>query len=133
MQPGGSYLRDDQVFAGISRPSASCSSETMVRIDRGRARRRTANEPRGPELQIVIAQFPEISGPLSNRKPCSRWTEPFLVVQKLLATYLMSVLETCKRAGRSGLEFVSQTLRAFANPLLPHPILLTPPLITHIP
>src|ERR1700687_4108654 len=39
---------------------------------------------------------------------------------------LMSVLETCKRAGRSGLEFVSQTLRAFANPLLPRPILLTP-------
>jgi transposase len=39
---------------------------------------------------------------------------------------LMSVLETCKRAGRSGLEFVSQTLRAFANPLLPRPVLLTP-------
>jgi transposase len=39
---------------------------------------------------------------------------------------LMSVLETCKRTGRSGLEFVSQTLRAFANPLLPRPILLTP-------
>ena len=39
---------------------------------------------------------------------------------------LMSVLETCKRAGRSALEFVSQTLRTFANPLLPHPILLTP-------
>jgi transposase len=39
---------------------------------------------------------------------------------------LMSVLETCKRAGRSGLEFVSLTLRDFANPLLPHPILLTP-------
>jgi transposase len=39
---------------------------------------------------------------------------------------LMSVLETCRRAGRSGLDFVSQTLRAFANPLLPRPILLTP-------
>src|SRR3954454_10790533 len=39
---------------------------------------------------------------------------------------LRSVLETCKRAGRSGLEFVSQTLRAFANPLLPRPVLLTP-------
>ena len=39
---------------------------------------------------------------------------------------LMSVLETCRRAGRSGLEFVSQTLRAFSNPLLPRPILLTP-------
>jgi transposase len=39
---------------------------------------------------------------------------------------LMSVLETCRRAGRSGLEFISQTLRAFANPLLPRPILLTP-------
>ena len=39
---------------------------------------------------------------------------------------LMSVLETCRRAGLSGLEFVSQTLRAFANPLLPRPILLTP-------
>ena len=31
---------------------------------------------------------------------------------------LMSVLETCKRAGRPGLEFVSQTLRGFANPRL---------------
>ena len=39
---------------------------------------------------------------------------------------LMSVLETCKRTGRSGLEFVSQTLRAFGNPRLPRPILLTP-------
>jgi transposase len=39
---------------------------------------------------------------------------------------LMSVLETCRRAGRSGLEFVSQTLRASGNPLLPRPILLTP-------
>lgn len=39
---------------------------------------------------------------------------------------LMSVLETCRRTGRSGLEFVSQTLRAFGNPLLPHPILLMP-------
>ena len=39
---------------------------------------------------------------------------------------LMSVLETCRRTGRSGLEFVSQSLRAFANPLLPRPILLTP-------
>ena len=39
---------------------------------------------------------------------------------------LMSVLETCRRAGRSGLDFVSQTVRAFANPLLPRPILLTP-------
>jgi transposase len=39
---------------------------------------------------------------------------------------LMSVLETCRRAGRSSLEFVSQTLCAFANPLLPRPILLTP-------
>ncbi len=38
---------------------------------------------------------------------------------------LMSVLETCRRAGHSGLEFVSQTLRAFANPQLPRPILLT--------
>jgi transposase len=39
---------------------------------------------------------------------------------------LMSVLETCRRAGRPSLEFVSQTLRAFNNPLLPRPILLTP-------
>src|SRR5262249_20029697 len=38
---------------------------------------------------------------------------------------LMSVLETCRRARRSGLEFVSQTLRAFGNPQLPRPILLT--------
>jgi transposase len=39
---------------------------------------------------------------------------------------LMSVLETCKRAGHSALEFVGQTLRAFGNPLLPRPILLAP-------
>ena len=39
---------------------------------------------------------------------------------------LLSVLETCQRAGRSGLEFVSQTLRAFGNPLLPRPVLLAP-------
>jgi transposase len=39
---------------------------------------------------------------------------------------LMSVLQTCKRTGRSGLEFVSQTLRAFGNPLLPRPVLLAP-------
>jgi len=39
---------------------------------------------------------------------------------------LMSVLQTCTRTGRSGLEFVSQTLRAFGNPQLPHPVLLQP-------
>jgi transposase len=39
---------------------------------------------------------------------------------------LMSVLETCRRTGRSGLEFVSQTLCAYGNPLLPTPLLLTP-------
>jgi transposase len=39
---------------------------------------------------------------------------------------LMSVLETCKRAGHSALEFVSQTLRAFGNPSLQRPILLAP-------
>jgi transposase len=39
---------------------------------------------------------------------------------------LMSVLETCRRAGRPGLEFVRQTLRGFANPRLPRPILFTP-------
>src|SRR5512135_1073730 len=98
MQPGWPYLRNDQVFAGISRPSASCSWETMARIDRGRARRRTANEPRGPELQVVIAQFPKISGPLSNRKHRSRWTEPFLVVQRLLATYLALLRTVVKKS-----------------------------------
>jgi transposase len=39
---------------------------------------------------------------------------------------LMSVLQTCKRIGLLGLEFVSEILRAFGNPLLPRPILLTP-------
>jgi transposase len=39
---------------------------------------------------------------------------------------LTSVLETCKRVGRSALDFVSMTLRSFSNPLLPRPILLTP-------
>jgi transposase len=39
---------------------------------------------------------------------------------------LMSVLGTCKRAGHSALEFVSQTLRAFGNPQLARPILLSP-------
>ena len=39
---------------------------------------------------------------------------------------LMSVLETCRRAGRSGLDFVSQTLRAFGNATLPRPVLLAP-------
>jgi transposase len=39
---------------------------------------------------------------------------------------LMSVLQTCQRVGRSGLDFVSQTLRAFRNPLLPQPVLLSP-------
>jgi transposase len=36
---------------------------------------------------------------------------------------LMSVLQTCQRLRRSALEFVSQTLRAFGNPLLPRPVL----------
>jgi transposase len=39
---------------------------------------------------------------------------------------LMSVLGTCKRLGRSGLDFISQTLRAFGNPRLTHPVLLAP-------
>lgn len=36
---------------------------------------------------------------------------------------LMSVLQTCKRLGRSGLDFVSHTLRSFGNPVLPRPAL----------
>ena len=39
---------------------------------------------------------------------------------------LMSVLATCKRTGLSPLDFVSLTLRAFGNPLVPRPILLPP-------
>ncbi len=39
---------------------------------------------------------------------------------------VLSVLQTCKRSGRSGLDFVNQTLRAFGNPMLPQPILLSP-------
>lgn len=38
----------------------------------------------------------------------------------------MSVLETYRRTGRSGLKFVSRALRALGNPLLPTPALLTP-------
>ena len=37
---------------------------------------------------------------------------------------LMSVLETCRRQSRSVLDHLSQTLRAFGNPLLPRPQLL---------
>jgi transposase len=39
---------------------------------------------------------------------------------------LTSVLQTCQRLGRRGLDFVSQTLRAFGNPLLPRPVLFDP-------
>jgi transposase len=38
---------------------------------------------------------------------------------------LTSVLQTCQRQARSVLDFVSQTLRAFGNRLLPRPILLS--------
>jgi transposase len=37
---------------------------------------------------------------------------------------LSSVLQTCKQQGTAALEFVSQTLRAFGNHLLPTPLLL---------
>jgi transposase len=37
---------------------------------------------------------------------------------------LMSVLQTCQRTGRAALDFVSQTLRSFGNPLLVRPVLL---------
>jgi transposase len=39
---------------------------------------------------------------------------------------LMSVIETCRRQARSALDFVSDTLRAFGNHILPRPLLLTP-------
>lgn len=38
---------------------------------------------------------------------------------------LTSVLQTCHQQARSALDFVSQTLRAFGNRLLPRPILLS--------
>lgn len=38
---------------------------------------------------------------------------------------LTSVLQTCQRQARSAVDFVSQTLRAFGNRLLPRPILLS--------
>jgi hypothetical protein len=93
----------------------------MARIDRGRAHRRTANEPHGLELQVVIAQFPEISGPLSNRKHRSRWTEPFLVVQRLLATYLACISAAIEVSGRglatqpAGLAHEGQSLSQAAD------------------
>jgi transposase len=37
---------------------------------------------------------------------------------------LSSVLETCRRQGHRAVEYVSQTLRAFGNRLLPRPVLL---------
>jgi transposase len=37
---------------------------------------------------------------------------------------LMSVLETCRRQARSALDYLSQTLRAAGNVLLPRPVLL---------
>ena len=37
-----------------------------------------------------------------------------------------SVLETCKKQALSALDFVSQSLRAFGNTLLPRPVLLEP-------
>jgi transposase len=37
---------------------------------------------------------------------------------------LSSVLQTCKRQGKAALDFVSHTLRAFGNRLLPTPVLL---------
>ena len=39
---------------------------------------------------------------------------------------LMSVLRTCWQAGRSAVDFLSQTLRAHGNPLLSRPVLLLP-------
>ena len=37
---------------------------------------------------------------------------------------LTSVLQTCKQQAKQAVDFVSQTLRAFGNRLLPRPILL---------
>jgi transposase len=37
---------------------------------------------------------------------------------------LMSVLRTCRQQALSALDFVSQSLRAFGNPLLTRPVLL---------
>jgi transposase len=37
-----------------------------------------------------------------------------------------SVLQTCKQQAKSALDFVSQSLRAFGNSLLPRPVLLEP-------
>jgi transposase len=37
---------------------------------------------------------------------------------------LMSVLRTCRQQALSALDFVSQSLRAFSNPLLTRPVLL---------
>jgi transposase len=39
---------------------------------------------------------------------------------------LMSVLQTCQRVALPALDFVSLTLRAFGNTLLPRPVLLSP-------
>lgn len=39
---------------------------------------------------------------------------------------LMSVMETCRRQTRSALDFISATLRAWGNQLLPRPVLLQP-------
>ena len=37
---------------------------------------------------------------------------------------LMSVLETCRRQGHAVVDYISQTLRAAGNGLVPRPVLL---------
>jgi transposase len=39
---------------------------------------------------------------------------------------VISVLQRCKKQALSALDFVSQSLRAFGNTLLPRPVLLGP-------
>src|SRR5262245_10516509 len=79
---------------------------------------------------IVARRGLAASGLRSTRASPSApsWHAPGILFRtnRPLTTFAGFALETCRRAGRPGLEFVSQTLRAFANPRLPRPLLLAP-------
>jgi transposase len=77
-----------------------------------------------PEVEPTNAEVEQAIRPaVVNRKV---WGGNRTWVGARAQEVLMTVLQTCKRLDRCGLDFVSQTLRAFGNPLLPRPILLSP-------
>jgi transposase len=114
---------DDRLLALLRRPRAVPEYETLARHlgDHFEQWFAFVFDPRIEPTNWLAEQA--IRPAVVNRKV---WGGNRATAGAVAQGVLSSVIETCRRQARPALDFVSETLRAFGNRLLPRPVLLQP-------